>query len=29
MTSFDPRTDPQTAVEVLLQALPYIERFRG
>ena len=29
MTSFDPRTDPQTAVEVLLQALPYIEKFRG
>ena len=29
MTSFYPRTDPQTAVEVLLQALPYIERFRG
>ncbi|MFM7068652.1 MAG: acetylglutamate kinase [Actinomycetes bacterium] len=26
---FDPRTDPRTAVEVLLQALPYIERFRG
>ncbi len=29
MTTFDPRTDPQTAVEVLLQALPYIEKFRG
>ncbi|MFM7062130.1 MAG: acetylglutamate kinase, partial [Actinomycetes bacterium] len=29
MNAFDPRTDPQTAVEVLLQALPYIERFRG
>ncbi len=25
----DPRTDPQVAVDVLLQALPYIERFRG
>lgn len=25
----DPLTDPTVAVEVLLQALPYIERFRG
>jgi acetylglutamate kinase len=25
----DPRTDPEVAVEVLLQALPYIEAFRG
>ena len=25
----DPRSDPGVAVEVLLQALPYIERFRG
>jgi acetylglutamate kinase len=27
--SGDPRTDPTVAVDVLLQALPYIERFRG
>ncbi len=25
----DPRRDPELAVDVLLQALPYIERFRG
>jgi len=25
----DPRRDPEVAVDVLLQALPYIERFRG
>ncbi len=29
MTEFDPRNDPKVAVDVLLQALPYIERFRG
>ena len=28
-TTIDPRRDPAVAVDVLLQALPYIERFRG
>ncbi len=27
--ALDPRNDPEVAVDVLLQALPYIEKFRG